>query len=128
VPGGGHVAGGEDAVRPEDLQPLIDQYAVPDGQAGRLGQLGPRDGAGADQYQVAFDGAAVAGDDRLGVAVAATSAAAAVGDLAPAARPSTTFGPPATSSSACPPVTTPPWPSSSPAPSKPTPPAPPRLP
>jgi hypothetical protein len=62
VPGGGHVAGGKDAVRPEDLQPLIDQDAVPDGQAGRLGQLGAGDGAGADQHQVAFDGAAVAGD------------------------------------------------------------------
>jgi hypothetical protein len=70
VPGGGHVAGGEDAVRPEDLQPLIGQDAVPDGQAGGLGQLGAGDGAGADQDQVAFDGAAVAGEDRLDAAVA----------------------------------------------------------
>jgi hypothetical protein len=49
-------------------------------------------------------------------------------DPGPAARPSTTSAPPATSSSASPPATTPPWPSSSPAPSKPTPPGPPRPP
>ena len=44
---------------------------VADGQASRLGQLGPRSGAGADQDQVALDGAAFVDHDRLDPAVAA---------------------------------------------------------
>src|SRR4029450_618454 len=50
---------------------------VPDGKASRLGQLGPRSGAGADQDEVALDGAAVLGDDRLDPAAAAEARAPA---------------------------------------------------
>ena len=68
VPGGSDVAGGEDAGR-DGLQPLIDQHAVPDGDPGRLGQLGPRDGTDADQHQIAGERPPVAGDDGFDAAV-----------------------------------------------------------
>ena len=71
VPGGGDIAGGIHTGCPDGLQLLVDQHPVADGQAGRLGQLGPGNGAGPDQHQVAVDGAPVLGDDRLDPAVAA---------------------------------------------------------
>ena len=70
MPGVGHVTGGVDAGG-AGLQPVVDDHAVVDRQAGHLGQLRARRDPDPDDHQVAGDDPAVGGDHLFDPALAA---------------------------------------------------------